>query len=235
MPQLELPRPSVIRERIEAVKSERMRLYLMALYLFAARASELCGRVATCDLAKHRVAQVYGPTGDKVRVEPWQDETYPEIKAKVAVFEIMTAKRKPQGYLRNVGLPIDSDPWVPQLLDYWKAAGKGYVFPFNRYHADYYVKQNEVFKGLEYPIVKYKILGDAEPKIVEEHPHPLILHGLRHVRATELMERYNFNLEQVAVYGGWKIRTVQSVSPILVDRYLALGYRFYVGKLLRPL
>lgn len=224
---MELPQPKIIRERIESVPDSRMKHYLKALYLFAARASELCGSM----LSRDNVKQVYGPRGDEVRTEHWRDETYPDIKAEVAVFEIHTAKR--DGYLRSVGLPIGYDPWVKELYDYWQSAGKDYVFPFNRHRAKYYVKQHGIFRGLKYPIAKYKELVEPEPRLVAEHMNPLVLHGLRHIRATELMEKYNFNLEQVAVYGGWKIRSVQSVSPILVDRYLNLGYRFYVGKLLK--
>lgn len=71
-------------------------------------------------------------------------------------------------------------------------------------------------------------------KTIESHLNPLVLHGLRHIRAIELMEYYQFSLEHVAIYGGWTLQSMsgQIVSPVLINTYLQLGYRFYIGKLL---
>ncbi len=221
------PDPKTVRERITNVKDKDLRFFLMALYLFCARASELCGLVYRCD----KVKRVYGPKGEDAFIEHWQDETYSQIQADVAVFTIKTAKR--DGFIRNIGLPVEYEPWAMPLYEYYQQFKGRRVFHITRQKANRLVREKKVFNGLTYPISQYHIVGDPEP--VKPHQRDLVLHGLRHVRATELMEKYQFNLEQVALYGGWTLRSVggQIVTPVLVNHYLSLGYRFYIGKLLK--
>lgn len=223
MNSLESPKPIVVRSRIEAVQHKEMRMFLMADFAFCARSVELCG-------LPEKGEQSYGPRGNEVELEDWQDEDYPDIRAKIAVFTIRTAKR--DGFVRKIGLPLDYEPWAGILADYWKEFGKELVFYFPRSKPKYYVESRGVFSGIQYPILPYYVEGEGEKR--EQHMRELVLHGLRHVRANELMERYNFNLEQVATYGGWTLRSQgREISPALTNSYLLLGYRHYIKKLLK--
>ncbi len=234
------PEAKEVRKRIEEIVDDVMRIFFMALYLFCARASELCGEIDAYDLAHGK--HVWGPSGDDAQKEFWADEDHPEMLfGDVARFTLQTAKRK--GFARDIGLPLDPkyEPWTQDLLDYWGRRKGAKVFPFTRHKPKSYLKKDNVFMGLEYPITKYILLedgiggGERVKTEVDAHMKPLVMHGLRHVRAIELMERYHFNLEHVALYGGWTLKSQSGaiVSPVLMRHYLQLGYRFYIGKLMR--
>jgi hypothetical protein len=150
-------------------------------------------------------------------------------KIPVAIFRIKIAKQKlepgeePPYRLVALPLPEKFEPWAKQLYDYFKKAGKDYVF-------------DPIFKGLTYRIKKYALLNTGEIAIkVLPHIRDLKIHGLRHIRTDELMKKYLFDGYDFASYVGWSLGTSQKVSasPVQSGNYSELreGWERYIKKL----
>lgn len=223
---MSLPSVEIIRKRIEETAAEDFRLCYMSEYLFAARISEVAGAMSPGDSST-----LYGIKGSDAKIVEYRGE-------EIAVFSVKTAKR--EGRIRTIGLPFRFEPWAKIVYDYFKKMiDEDVVFPFTRQEA--WVNCKEIFQGLSYPIERYVIflgketdeLGVMNVKIreVAAHSRAFRLHALRHLRATELVEAYGFDGFNLATYGGWTLRTMTRVSPVM-ERYLSLGWQSYIQKLM---
>jgi hypothetical protein len=220
----DLPEVNLIRQRIDSIKDEQLRFCFMAEYLFCARISEIIGRVSPSDIT----TEARGITGGDVKqtLFKFRNEYYDVI-----VFTVRTAKR--HGKIRKIALPLDRkyEPFTEQLFEYVREFGKNqYVFPFTRQKA--WQEASIIFQGLEYPIETYvvSVNGEKQPPILE-HMKPFRTHALRHLRATELLEQYDFSGVELSLYGGWTLRSTVGVGSSL-SRYSHVHYRKYLPKLL---
>ena len=107
--------------------------------------------------------------------------------------------------------------------------GKDKVFNFTRQKL--WTEGKKVFKGLTYPVYKYKIY---ENKILirdsKKHEKEFSPKTLRAVRATELIETFGFTGFNLATYGGWTMQTAVRISGQF-DRYVSLDWQSYIDKL----
>lgn len=222
---MSLPSVNVVRERIEQVRREDIKVCLMAGYLFAARISELVGR--KCPSDKGTTAR--GPKGTSAITDLFE---LGPIREEAVIFKIATAKRG--GIERNIALPVNEEyePWSQTIYDYFQKFGKNHVFPVTRQKV--WQDSKETFGGLRYPIERYKItrkdLGIV--KVVDRHLRPFRTHALRHIRATELIEYYGFDGIDLSIYGGWTLRSTIGVGSAM-QRYAHLQWRKYFPKLLK--
>jgi len=223
---LELPPVETIRERIQNTPTKEAKYCLMSAYLFCARVSEIIGRTCPSDLGK-TIAR--GPTGKDVTVDVFE---LGDIKEEVAIWAIRTAKRK--GKKRSIALPLkpEYEPFTQELLRYYQSFGDNeLVFPFTRQKATNYARK--IFEGFTYPIDAYKIWENG--KVVRESPDHLKAfrtHALRHLRTTELIEKYRFNGIELSIYGGWTLRSMAGVGSAM-SRYAHLQWDQYFPKLLK--
>lgn len=215
-----LPSVHEIRQRIETIPDEATKQCLRACYLYAARITEVIGKVTEGDkTTKPRVAR--GPTNKDARLDSYADHP-------AALFNVYTAKR--EGKKRIIALPLETEAWAKPLLDYYQQT-EGLVFPFTRQQA--WLQSREAFKDLSYPIESYTIWRNKElVKSVKQHPKPFRLHALRHLRITELIEVYGFNAFEVATFAGWTMRTSLGIGGQF-DRYAHLDWQSYFPKLLK--
>jgi len=223
---MSLPNIETIRERIEHIKNEKFKMCLMTTYLYAGRISEVIGRATAGDNTTAR-----GPKGNDVRLDYYQNG---EHKEPCVVFTVRTAKR--EGIVRNVALPLDYEPWAEVVYKYFQRFKTRTVFPFTRQRVGMYVRENQIFDGLTYPIEKYTIVKTVgklkKVKTKNRHFRRYNLHAIRHSRASELVEFYGFDGFNLAVYGGWTYKTAARTSGVM-DRYLSLGWQNYFPKLLK--
>lgn len=218
--EMRLPEVGEVRRRIESVQEERLRLCLMATYLFAARISEVVGVASPGDSSVAR-----GPKGTDARLEVYK---LGPLEEPSAVFRVRTAKRG--GRVRLVGLPLGYEPWTRPLYDLFRSRGDDLIFPYTRQRV---CRESAVcFRGLSYPIESYPSKDGSAVRVVGRHLHPFRLHALRHLRASELVEFYGFDGVDLATYGGWTFRTA-AMTPTAIDRYLSLGWQRYFPKLLK--
>jgi len=104
-----------------------------------------------------------------------------------------------------------------------------------------------VFSGLQYVIMLYmaierkngepvKIVVDGKEKCktkaVPEKLHKFGNHGYRHMRATELRNRYGIKGIDLDVYVGW-VSDRRETGGRTQDRYTEQSWRTYLPKLLR--
>jgi len=215
---MSLPSVEVVRERIEQVRKEDVRTCLMCAYLFAARVSELVAYATPGDTTVAR-----GPRGTDVRLFDFNGE-------EAAVFTVYTAKR--EGLERYVALPLNPiyEPWTRVIYDYYQKRGSQACFPFTRQKL--WKHSCSVFEGLTYMIDKYKTKKKSRVYNPKRHPRNFRLHGLRHLRTAELIERYEFDGFDLSIYGGWTLRYRTGISSS-IDRYAHLRWKKYFPKLLK--
>lgn len=218
---MSLPKVSVIRDRIEAVKEKDIRAALKFQYLTCGRAKEVVSRVCPNDISGHNKAT--GPKGIDTRIEEFNGE-------EIIIFNVYTQKR--EGKKRVIALPVKFEEWAKEVHNYFiQFSEKDPVFYFTRQKL--WAKSKPYFKGLSYPIERYSVYDNGQVlKVVHSHPKNFTIHALRHLRATELVEYYNFTGFELAIYGGWKIGTSVGFSGQF-DRYINLNWRSYVGKLFK--
>lgn len=224
MKSLSLPNPDLVRQRIESVNREDIRYCLMTCYLYAGRISEVVG----IKYPSNHKTTARGPHGSDVA----KDFYLAGLKRiPCVVFNVRTAKRK--GKERKIALPLNPvyEPWTKLLYEYFKSKGDEPVFPFTR--QEVWVHSKTAFEGLTYPIETYTIKhGEVKIK-VDDHIRPFRLHALRHLRATELRERYQFDGFDLASYCGWRLGTIVPQISRTMERYLSLGWASYFPKLLK--
>jgi len=218
-----LPNATIVRERIRQVANIDICKCLSACDLWAARISEVVSQARPGEKA-------YGPQAKEVEVTTY--EGY-----EVAIWDVHTAKR--EGLIRKIAIPLSLQPEAKQLLAYFETFDqKDQVFPFTRAKPlDYVSRVQPIFKGLTYPIDTYVVGPKGNLTKVPSHKRDFKLHALRHVRASELVEKYGFDGFNLAAYGGWTIRTASSFFgqsiPSVISRYLYLNWQGYIQKLLR--
>lgn len=205
----ELPRFKDVRERIEGIKSSPHRFAFKYQYLTGTRSSEVCGkwhiRGKDFELNKH--------------------EDHPLI-----VFWVRTAKR--DGRIRLIALPLEPEyePWAADLVKYFeKRKDREKVFNFTRRTLQNYGRKH--FNGLSYQIEKYR----HNKQTIESHSKKLTTHGIRHIRATELMMRYGFDQIDLTIFMGWTFRASLKTVPEVIERYIYMQWSRYFPKLLKPL
>lgn len=239
---MSLPNVAEVRKKIEAVTDPLVKHWLMTQYLVDGRPCELAARRYRSDRA-----QVYGQhlTASLTR----------ELGHEATLIEVTTAKRlkekglEPQNRVsqttRVIALPLEYEPWAKQVHR-WITTHKP---PFNCYKQDIntYVLNNQTFGDLTYPIEYYELWENGE--IIahkEEHTKPFRLHALRHLRTTELVEVYDFDGIDLALYGGWSFRRIAQAEGMqsnvfsgagalagAMKRYAHIQYKRYFPKLLR--
>ena len=223
---MQLPSVETIRERISKTKQPEAKYCLMSAYLFCARISEVIGQTCPSDMTK---TTARGPTPNEVTTDTFE---LGPIKEEVAVWTIKTAKRK--GKERLIALPLNPEyePYTKELLDYYQSFSKNeHVFPFTQQKATSYSRK--VFSGLTYPIDAYKIYANGVViKETIDHNKPFRTHALRHLRATELLSKYQFTGIDLSVYGGWTLRSMVGVGSSM-SRYTHLRWDHYFPKLLK--
>ena len=196
----------------------------MTCYLYAGRISEVVGVKYVSDTK----TEARGPRGqDAVK------DVYMAGMKKIpcVVFNVRTAKRK--GKERKIALPLNPayEPWTKPLYEYFKSRGDQLVFPFPRQLV--WMHSKTAFEGLTYSIETYTLKQGEVVKKVDEHIRPFRLQALRHSRATELRERYQFDGFDLASYCGWRLGTIVPQISRTMERYLSLGWASYFGKLLK--
>lgn len=201
-----LATPAEIRKRITALTDLFWRSFFSCAYITGARVSELVG--------------TYGLTRKRIREATHQNE-------RIVVFEILTAKRGRQTRLVAVPLNLRYEPLCWAVLEHVRQFSGGDEAPLwdiSRFTA--VKKAREVFAGLEYMIEPYW----REGKKIPRHARACGLHALRHIRATELVEHYGFDMMDVAIFMGWDL---SRFGPSVATRYLYLQWPRYIGKLFR--
>jgi hypothetical protein len=134
-----------------------------------------------------------------------------------------------------IALPLEKEyePWTQEVYDYYQSVEQSHVFPFTKQKIWKYMRDNEVFKGLTYPIDHYTIWKNGQVFLKrEDHPKRFGLHALRHLRASELVEFYGFDGFNLATYGGWTIHSMVGISSTF-DRYVSLNWQSYLPKLFK--
>ena len=221
----ELPSVREVRKRIEQISYKPYRMACKAAYLLAARASEIVGRA-------YAYERCYGIRGSDVYLDVYKqgDEKFDAV-----VFRVKTAKRN--GLIRNVALPVDYEPWSLELYDYFSEFDGDYVFPFTR--QELWRATQPYFHDLTYLIEEYYYVDEETGELKKKPAHlkRFGLHGLRHLRTTELVEFYGFDGFNLSAYCGWTIRSAQArfgaKIPKVIARYLYLNWQAYFPKLLK--
>jgi len=217
---MSLPEVSTIRQRILETRDEQIRYALMLMYLSCGRAKEIITRTTPGDKSGRNVAS--GPKGSDTRLTDFGD-------FEITLFNIYTQKR--DNLKRIIALPTKYEPFATPLHKYMTQFEKKPVFNFTRQKL--WLEGKPQFKGLTYPISKYTIWKNGEiTKTISAHKKEFTLHALRHLRATELIEYYGFTGFDLAIYGGWTMKTMVGFSGQF-DRYVSLNWRSYIGKLLK--
>lgn len=220
MTELSLPDPDTIRQRISTVRQEDYRHCLETAYLYAGRICEVVGTSTPGDNTR-----AIGPKGSEATLDTISHR-------KVVLFKVRTEKRDQM--IRIIALPFRYEPLAEPLYQYFKSRKNDLVFPFTRQKIGAVARI--LFKGLRYPIEKYKLTLDSKLKLYKEvpkHSRPFNLHALRHLRATELVRFYHFGAEDLAAYCGWSLTTTtKGLSPTMA-RYIDLSWQQYIAKLFK--
>jgi hypothetical protein len=156
----------------------------------------------------------------------------------------VNALKKKKPTLREIGIPLDPhhEPFAQTILDAWNANGKK-PFPIDRYTA--YRANRIVFAGLEYrvkPRILYqrgedmKLIRDKAGKkvlerIVPEHNKDITNHGMRHVRTTELRNRFQLTREERTAFYRWSTMNLEGAA--VMDEYDQPEWFEYFPKLLK--
>lgn len=209
---IQVPEPKEIRELIESVSKTKVRTALMFQYITASRISEVCGKWAI--------------TGRSFETTSWEETEKP-----VLLFKLFS--KTMNEIPRVVAIPLEEvyEPWAKDVLTYC----------LNRQHLDRNKKifkvsprtiqrhSEKLFQGLSYYIEKYS----HYKKDVPGHYRNFLTHGLRHTRATELLNRYGFDGIDLTIFCGWSIsRTIG--MPTMAKRYMYGQWARYFPKLLKP-
>ena len=237
-----LPNYRQVRKLIESIPETEYRIGSMFGYLIAGRVSEIVRKACPSDTG----TTPNGPYGSDWELAKYKDG---DTNYDALVLNVRTSKR--DGLIRNVGIPLDLEPFAEPLYKYLQGFSDDEpVFHYTR--QDLYNHTRETFEGYIYPIEPYtireidqekyqeilnKVPEEIQPFVkppdsvvnetkVPKHYRRLALHGsMRHYRTMELAERYGFSKEERDVYTGHK-------TPGSDDRYSHLNWRLYFPKLL---
>lgn len=243
---------ALIRDRIEKIKPKSVRTCVKYLYVIDGRVSEAVTKTYKGD----PYTTPRGPKGTDASMNIWYSPEYntqaDAMRAQrddgvrrlfpVVVFKVATAKRR--GRPRYCAVPLDPkyEPWTMELFKYFEDAGEEDVFSFGRQTV--YRRSKKVWADLAYIIEDYSVAinsqgvitgieTERETKVVDRHLRTFTTHALRHLRASDLVNYYGFTGVDLSAFGGWTLSTSMRVSRS-VDRYVALDWRAYFPKLLKP-
>lgn len=251
------------RESVEAIDNDMHRTLIMAMYLLAARESEIATKTDS-----ERMRRGIKPYGNFLR---YQIEEYKEgeLNEKALLITSAVAKRTKINKEALKKAVVTKDPKIIEnalrrfglydTLARWK---KGELELTEKFIAQ--ITGKLFFKTVGVPIdPKYEpwsleilkyikregllkfYLGDRNIRvIVSKYLKPQLgydftAHKIRHIRITHLVQYYNFDPYEVSSYAGWSFRTVfagmgMNISPML-DVYAHLVWRRYFPKLLVPI
>jgi hypothetical protein len=242
----------LVRFRIEQIVPKSARMCTKYLYLIDGRVSEGVSRAYKSDTK----TTPRGPVGTDAKIDLYYPPEYTSIEEAYkaqeedgfkrvhpcVVFKVATAKRR--GRPRYCSLPLDPkmEPWAQEMAKYFADAGDDFVFPLTR--QDVYRRAKKFWRDLAYVIEDYSVVIDKEGTItgidkekrrskrVDRHLRDFTLHALRHLRASDLVDYYDFNGANLSAFGGWTVSTAMRVGSS-VGRYLDLQWQGYFPKLLR--
>lgn len=211
-----VPTPLELREKIQNISKTKIRTALQFQYVTGTRISEVCGK--------------YRLIGKHFETTTWND-TYSTRKEPALLFHVFS-KTMPN-IPRIVAIPLDPtyEPWIETILMYClNRSMKNKTMPIFKVTPrtiQNYCK--EYFKGLEYYIEEYTV-GKTK---VPGHFKPLSTHGIRHIRATQLINEYLFDGIDITIFCGWRI-TRELAMPQMAKRYVYGQWGRYFPKLLKP-
>lgn len=248
------------RVMVDVIPKPKDRVLIQALYLLAARASELCCKTIPSEL-KHGGSKPYGLFSKYgfADFEIKQNEVEKALICTTAVAK--RGKRKKADRQASVGLsdpakiaellpsglradyekdPASVDPLLVQAFSQ-KMIYKAVALPTSTKYEPWtrdillYISKRG---ALNFPICRHTALA-----IVKRHLFPLgknvHAHTLRHWRLTHLAEIYGFDGYELSLVAGWSFRTGFSMMGMAassnLDTYLHLTWRKSFSKLLKPL
>lgn len=193
----------IVRERIEAIKNEKLKNVAKFQLLTACRLSEAVGKYAV-----HST-----------------DLTQTNYKGNnLALWTLKTAKR--EGILRIIALPCNQQ-WVQEMIDLFQSRQKQ-VFDYGPSSVAHLLADE--LGNLEYFIEKYHIyeknhLPGEKGIVIRGHQRNICTHALRHLRLSELVNFYGFDDIDLAIFAGWKFKG-------MTGRYATGAWGRYIDKLI---
>lgn len=211
---IQVPEPREIRALIESVSKTKVRTALKFQYITASRISEVCGKWAIMPKSFETTSHIF------------RDEEHP-----LMIFKLFS--KTMNEIPRSVALPLDGkyEPWAKDVLSYCLNRStenkKRKIFNLSPRTVQRYCEK--LFKGFSYFIEGYSHLK----KKVPGHYRNVLTHGLRHIRATELLNKYGFDGIDITIFCGWSI-TRDFGMPRMAKRYVYGQWARYFPKLLKP-
>ena len=187
-----------VSDRIESIPNKQIQYVAKFQLITACRISEAVGK--------------YAVTKNDLQYTEYKGQT-------LALFTLKTAKR--EGVERIVALPVKSK-WVYDIAGLFHSSKKK-VFRYSIRSIQTYF--HEAFGDLTYQIERYSTGKKVSKKVVGRHMKPVSTHALRHLRLSELTNRYGFNDFDLAIFAGWKLKG-------MAGRYVTGQWGRYVDKLL---
>ncbi len=224
-----IPHPSAkFPKGVIRVKASTLRGLDMLAYLGGFRVDEICGKAYGNANTSHTLTlteDVHRATGEPVLL----------IR--------VNALKKKVPTLREIGIPLNPqhEPFAQPLLEAWKDNGAK-PFPIDR-HTTY--RANRVaFSGIEYRVKPRLIYQRGEDKrlirdqagkkildrFVPEHGKPVSDQGIRHIRTSELRNRFQLTREERTAFYRWSTMNLEGAA--VMDEYDQPEWFEYFGKLL---
>ena len=234
----EVPNIAEFRVFVDSIPKEKNKLVIKALYLTAARVSELAGKISVYEV-EHGKSMPYGALMD------WRFADY--MNEKVLLLRMVTAKRfrRKDGskivreFFRKFvkGEKVSQDLLMKaKNVLMWKVIALPCNPTFEPWTRDLlrYIKKNGT---LTLNLTRQRIWEIVKTSLKPLNPK-VRTHSLRHWRITHLADFYNFDPYEVVVYAGWTFKTGLNMMGLpsgQLDTYLHLAWKRYFPKLLRPL
>ncbi len=199
-----------IRNEIIKIKNNDIQMGFKFQAVTACRVSELCGKYA-------------------VSFSDMGYNSYNEHP--ILIFQIHTAKRN--GRVRLVAIPLEEkyEPYAREIESYFlKNKEHKKIFGFARRTFQSYGK---IYLGdIGYQVEDYTT---KKTGFVALHEKGFTTHGMRHMRLTELMNDYGFDLLDLTIFAGWKFSHTKEIgASAMADRYLYSQWGRYIPKLFKP-
>lgn len=226
---IEIPHPSKkFPKGIIRVKASTLRGVDMLAYIGGLRIDEVCGKA-------------YGNVNTSATLSLTED-THRGTGEPVLIIRVNALKKK-LPTLREIGIPLrpQHEPFARPVLDAWKGNGEK-PFSIDRFTA--YRANLILFAGLEYRVKPRLIYRrDAENKLVRdennkkildrmvpEHSQGISNHGMRHIRTTELRNRFQLTREERTAFYRWSTMNLEGAA--VMDDYDQPEWFEYFPKLL---
>ncbi|RLI19929.1 hypothetical protein DRO54_07395 [Candidatus Bathyarchaeota archaeon] len=232
----EVPEIPEFRIFVDKIPRKRDRLLVQALYLTAARVSELCRRVSPSELV-HDLSKPYG------LLHGWKIGEYLGEKALLLRYAVAkrVKKEKRKDLLRFFS-EFQAGKLNLELANELKTAltWKYIALPCNPFYEPWtvellkYIKQ---FRSLTFNLTRQRIWQIVKSCLKPLDPE-IHTHSLRHYRVTHLASFYNFDGWDLCIYAGWTFKTTMGrlgMPSGQLDIYAHLPWKRYFPKLLKPL